>query len=150
MLLGEQRKKIVNNVKLFNTEVGEDSSAPQNGESNPVCSLPLKKRNRLSADEKRAKRKAVADDYRAGHPSLAIMLRQGLSKLQHSTMLTDLFEKGELTPTTSRYEVVPVSTPIKALSQFAENNAEYIRVVHDDHGTTLTPYIKEIDNEHNQ
>lgn len=138
------------NDESLHTGVAEDPSAPQNGESNPVSSLPLKRRNRLSADEKKAKRKAVADDYRAGHPSLAIILRQGLSKSQYTEIMTDLFTKNKLTPTESRYEVVPVSTQIKTLSQFAGNDAEYIRVMHDDHGTTLTPYIKEIDNEHNQ
>ncbi|WP_240825836.1 hypothetical protein [Desulfovibrio sp. UIB00] len=90
-----------------------------------------------------AKCKAVADDYRAGHPGLAIMLRQGLSKSQFTEILADLFMKDNLTPMAPAYEVVTVSTAIKALSPFAENDSGYVRVEYTDDGATLTQYSKE-------
>ena len=129
---------------------GDAASAVETGKSDFATPLRQKKRNRLSATERKAKRKAVADDYRAGHPGLAIMLRQGLSKSQFTEILADLFMKDHLTPAEPKYEVVPASTQIKALSQFAGNDTEYVRVKHDDHGTTLTLYIMGSDNDYNQ
>lgn len=140
----------MDNDQIMNGDTFEVASAIQNGESNFATPTLQKKCNRLSASEKKAKRKAVSDDYRAGHPSLAIMLRQGLSKSQLTEILADLFMKENLTPKAPEYEVVAVSTPIKALSQFAGSTTEYVRVEHDDHRTVLTPYIQEVDNEHNQ
>ena len=124
--------------------------AAETSTSDFATSIRQKKRNRLSAAEKMAKRKAVADDYRAGHPGLAIMLRQGLSKSQFTEILADLFMKDNLTPRAPAYEVVTVSTAIKALSPFAENDTGYVRVEYNDHGTTLTHYIREGQNEHDQ
>ena len=129
---------------------GDAASAVETGKSDFATPLRQKKRNRLSATERKAKRKAVADDYRAGHPGLAIMLRQGLSKSQFTEILADLFMKDNLTPRAPAYEVVTVSTAIKALSPFAENDTGYVRVEYNDHGTTLTHYIREGQNEHDQ
>ncbi|MTJ92343.1 MAG: hypothetical protein F8N36_05710 [Desulfovibrio sp.] len=140
----------MNNDRIMNGATVEVASATRNGESNFATPTLQKKRNRLSASEKKAKRKAVSDDYLAGHPKLAIMLRQGLSKSQFTEILADLFMKDNLTPRAPEYEVVAVSTAIKALSQFAGTTAEYVRVKHDAHSTILTHYIQEIDNEHNQ
>ena len=78
------------------------------------------------------------------------MLRQGLSKSQFTEILADLFMKDNLTPRAPEYEVVAVSTPLKALSQFVGRNTEYVRVEHNDHCTILTHYIQEVDNDHNQ
>ena len=138
------------NDELMNSATVEDSSATQFAESNRVCVLPPKKRNRLSASEKKAKRMAVAKDYQAGHPSLAIMLRLGLSKSQFTEILADLFMKNALTPKAPTYEVVPVTTAIKALSPFAGNDAGYVRVEYTDDGATLTQYSKEDQDEYNQ
>ncbi|MCB6543266.1 hypothetical protein LI168_14190 [Desulfovibrio desulfuricans] len=138
----------MNNNQFIQSTATESTNAPQNGKSNLATPLHQKKRNRLSANEKKAKREAVLNDYQAGHPSLAIMLRQGLSKSQFTEILADLFMKDSLTPRAPEYEVVAVSTPIKALSQFAGSNTEYVRVKHDDVSTNLTPYIQESDNDH--
>ena len=140
---GGAKEKLMKNDELMNSTTVEGSSATQSVESNPVSFLLHKKRNRLSAAEKMAKRKAVADDYRAGHPGLAIMLRQGLSKSQFTEILADLFMKDNLTPRAPAYEVVTVSTAIKALSPFAENDSGYVRVEYTDDGATLTQYSKE-------
>lgn len=117
--------------------------AVETSKSDFATSIRQKKRNRLSATERKAKRKAVADDYHAGHPGLAIMLRQGLSKSQFTEILADLFMKDNLTPRAPAYEVVTVSTAIKALSPFAENDSGYVRVEYTDDGATLTQYSKE-------
>ena len=113
-----------------------------------VNSISAKKRNRLSAQGKKAKRDAVAVDYRAGHPQLAIMLRQRLSKPQLNEMLAHLFMTEELSPVAPSYELVTVSTPIKALHQFGDGSVEYVCVERNEHGTKLTPYLPGGENEH--
>ena len=138
------------NEKLLAPANNDAASSPKDGKSNFVNSIQPKKRNRLSANEKRAKSKAVADDYQAGHPSLAIMLRQGLNKSQFTEIMAELFMKGNVTPMTSKYDVVDASTPIKALPQFARNTTKYIRVEHSSDSTILTIYSKESKNEQKQ
>ncbi|MBB5143646.1 hypothetical protein [Desulfovibrio intestinalis] len=120
----------------------------QGEDTNASTVMNPKTRNRLSARDKRAKREAVAADYRAGHPKLAIMLRQHLSKPQLSEILAHLFMAGELSPVAPSYELVTASTPIKALSQFADGSVEYVRVEQDGHGTKLTSYLPGVENEH--
>ena len=138
------------NEKLLAPANNDAACSPKDGNSNFVSSIQPQKRNRLSANEKRAKRKAVADDYQAGHPSLAIMLRQGLNKSQFTEIMAELFMKGNVTPMTSKYDVVDASTPIKALPKFARNTTKYIRVEHSSDSTILTIYSKESKNEQKQ
>ena len=99
------------------------------------------KRNRLSASDRKAKCEAVATDYQSGHPRLAIMLRQGLSKSQLNEILTHLFMRKKITPIDPLYELVSISTPIKALSQIEGKTVEYVRVEQAECGTILTPYL---------
>ena len=138
------------NEKLLALANNDAATPPKDGKSNFASSIQPQKRNRLSANEKRAKRKAVADDYQAGHPSLAIMLRQGLNKSQFTEIMAELFMKGNVTPMTPKYDVVDASTPIKALPKFARNTTKYIRVEHSSDSTILTSYSKESNNEQNQ
>ena len=100
------------NEKLLAPANNDAASSPKDGKSNFVNSIQPKKRNRLSANEKRAKSKAVADDYQAGHPSLAIMLRQGLNKSQFTEIMAELFMKGNVTPMTPKYHCCPAKHPI--------------------------------------
>lgn len=106
-----------------------------------------KTRNRFSAKVKKAKLGALVGDYRAGHPQLAIMLRQHLSKPQFHEMLAHAFMTGQLTPIVPSYELVVVSTPIKSLLSFADNSVEYVRVEQTERGTLLTPYRTGDENE---
>lgn len=106
-----------------------------------VCAITSKTRNRLSASDRKAKCEAVAADYQSGHPRLAIMLRQGLSKSQLNEILTHLFMRKKITPIDPLYELVSISTPIKALSQIEGKTVEYVRVEQAECGTILTPYL---------
>ena len=124
-----------------------ETTTPSSNEQ--VNSISSKKRNRLSAKEKKAKLEAVAADYSAGHPMLAIMLRHHLSKPQLNDMLTHLFMIKRLTPVTPSYEVVAVSTQIKTLPSFADGSVEFVRVEQSQHGINLTPYIAGEENGHN-
>ena len=114
---------------------------------NEVNSISSKKRNRLSAEAQKAKRAAVAADYWAGHPSLAIMLRHHLSKSQFHEMLAHAFMTGELTPIVPLYELTVASAPIRSVLSFADDSVEYIRVEHTERGTLLTPYRTGDENE---
>ena len=124
-----------------------EATTPPSNEQ--VKSISSKKRNRLSAGDKKAKLEAVASDYRKGYPMLAIMLRQHLTKPQLNDMLAHLFVIERLTPVTPTYEVVAVSSPIKALFQSANSPVEYIRVEQSHRGINLTPYIAGDENGHN-
>lgn len=115
----------------------EATTPPSNEEVN---SIPSKKRNRLSAEDKKAKLEAVAADYSAGHPMLAIMLRHHLSKPQLNDMLTHLFMIKRLTPVTPSYEVVAVSRQIKTLPSFADGSVKFVRIEKSEYGINLTPY----------
>lgn len=103
----------------------------------------LKKRNRLSASARKAKREAVATDYKAGHPPLAIMLRNTLSKPQFTDMLAELLLGGTLTPVAPSYEVLPASKAIKSIRGLITREDEYVRVTKTDKGFLLTPYTPE-------
>lgn len=108
----------------------------------------LKKRNRLSASDKKAKREAVAADYKAGHPQLAIILRNALSKSQVIEMLAELLQDGTLTPVAPSYEVLPASKAIKSISGLGTSEDGYVRVMKTDQGILLIPYNpKEAENE---
>ena len=108
----------------------------------------LKKRNRLSASDKKAKREAVAADYKAGHPQLAIILRNALSKSQVTEMLAELLQDGTLTPVAPSYEVLPASKAIKNISGLGTSEDGYVRVMKTDQGILLIPYNpKEAENE---
>lgn len=102
----------------------------------------LKKRNRLSASDKKAKREAVAADYKAGHPQLAIMLRNTLSKPQFTEMLAELLLDG-MAPVAPSYEVLPSSKAIKSIRGLVTSEDEYVRVTKTDKGFLLTPYTPE-------
>ena len=117
---------------------GDGVEAKKTANSNRPSAL---KRNRLSAKDKKAKREAVAADYLAGHPRLAIMLRHHLSKSQLNAILTHLFMRKKITPIDPLYELVSISTPIKALAQIEGKTVEYVRVEQAECGTILTPYI---------
>ena len=137
----------MNSDQSMHSPAVEVATAPKTEEVN---SISAKTRNRLSASDKKAKREAVAADYREGHPKLAIMLRQSLNKSQLNEIILDLLSEGEIIPVAPSYEVVAVSKPIKALPQFADGSVEYVRVEQAEQGITLTPYIKENDDAHNQ
>ena len=47
----------------------------------------------------------------------------------------------KITPIDPLYELVSISTPIKALSQIEGKTVEYVRVEQAECGTILTPYI---------
>ena len=117
-------------------------------EGEPIRPLTLtKRRNRLSAKDKKAKREAVAADCRAGHPRRAIMLRHHLSKSQLNDFLSQLLMAGELTRLVPLYELALASTPIRSVLPFADDSVEYVHVEQTERGTLLTPYRNGDENE---
>ena len=108
---------------------------------------PTKRRNRLSAKDKKAKREAVAAACRAGHPRRAIMLRHHLSKSQLNEFLAQLLMAGELTPIVPLYELAVASAPIRSVLPVADDSVEYVRVEHTERGMLLTPYKTGDENE---
>ncbi len=108
---------------------------------------PTKRRNRLSAKDKKAKREAVAAACRAGHPRRAIMLRHHLSKSQLNEFLAQLLMAGELTPIVPLYELAVASAPIRSVLPVADDSVEYVRVEHTERGILLTPYKTGDENE---
>lgn len=108
---------------------------------------PTKRRNRLSAKDKKAKREAVAAACRAGHPRRAIMLRHHLSKSQLNEFLAQLLMAGELTPIVPLYELAVASAPIRSVLPVTDDSVEYVRVEHTERGMLLTPYKTGDENE---
>ncbi len=108
---------------------------------------PTKRRNRLSAKDKKAKREAVAAACRAGHPRRAIMLRHHLSKSQLNEFLAQLLMAGELTPIVPLYELAVASAPIRSVLPVTDDSVEYVRVEHTERGILLTPYKTGDENE---
>lgn len=111
------------------------------GSHTPPPVIP-KNRKRLSASARKAKREAVATDYKAGHPQLAIMLRNTLSKPQFTEMLAELLLDG-MAPVAPSYEVLPSSKAIKSIRGLVTSEDEYVRVTKTDKGFLLTPYTPE-------
>ena len=81
---------------------GDGVEAKKTANSNRPSAL---KRNRLSANDKKAKREAVSADYLAGHPRLAIMLLLHLIKSQLNEFLTHLLLSIKITPIDTLYEL---------------------------------------------
>lgn len=127
-------------LPLVNTEANISQKVA--GSHTPPPVIP-KTRKRLSASVRKAKLEAVAADYKAGHPRFAIMLRNGLSKIQLAEIIAELMMGGTLGPVAPTYEVLPASKAIKSIPGLVTSEDGYVRVTKTDQGVLLAAYTPE-------